>query len=246
MPQHDDHVADLEEANRRITEHPAYREYLEIRALERSIVGVLVPNLRELVGLLDAAATNPDLAMELIQNVREPTVRERFHAQLTQRLHNYLASAQSLVDHVRRLVRGRQDPFLQQFERRKAELLANPEVPFMINLRNYMLHRTLPGFAHTLSVTEVNTPNQRMESEVELGVAELLEWDGWTAPARKFLKAQGEVLRLRPVVKTHGKLLFELNTWIHDELAKANDPQLDEVNELIDRRNRILSGEHQE
>jgi hypothetical protein len=50
--------------------------------------------------LLDEASTNEELAVELIQNARPPIVRERFHAVATQRLHNYLASAQSLVEHL--------------------------------------------------------------------------------------------------------------------------------------------------
>lgn len=97
-------------------------------------------------------------------------------------------------------------------------------------------------FAHTLSMTNVNTPNQKMESEVELDVPDLLTWDGWTQRARTFLQAQGDTLKLRPVVKKHGGLMLELNTWIHQELAKAHEPALDEVNALIDARNTILAG----
>lgn len=31
----------------------------------------------------------------------------------------------------------------------------------MVGLRNYTLHRTLPFFAHTLSMTNVTTPERR-------------------------------------------------------------------------------------
>lgn len=108
MDDEPDLTEQLELAAARIYEHPGHKEYLELQALERSILGVFMPNLRELVQLLDAAATNEELAFELIQNVREPVVRDRFYAEATQRLHNYLASASSLVDHVRHLLRDRQ------------------------------------------------------------------------------------------------------------------------------------------
>lgn len=124
-----DLYGELKAAERRIFEHPGYKERMELQALELSITAVFVPNLRELRALLEAASTNEELAFELIQNVREPTVREQFHAQTTQRLPNYLASAQSLVDHVRRLMRDRAGPIAKEFERRKAALLQNPEVP---------------------------------------------------------------------------------------------------------------------
>lgn len=121
-------------------------------------------------------------------------------------------------------------------------MLNNPEVPFMLSLRNYTLHRTLPLFAHTLSMTNVNTPDQRMESEVQLGVADLLAWDGWAAPARAYLEAAGEAVQLRPVVKKHGELITQLNMWLHHALADANEEALHEVNELIIDRNAILTG----
>ena len=149
---------DLAAADRRIAEHPGFREYLELETLKRSLMAVFMPNLRELLRLLRAASTNPELAFELVQNVRQPVVRDRFHDELTQRLHNYVASAQSLVDLVRHLLHNREGQIVDDFERRKQNVLRHGEVPFMKCLRNYMLHETLPFSAHTLSMENVNTP----------------------------------------------------------------------------------------
>jgi extradiol dioxygenase family protein len=168
-------------------------------------------------------------------------VRERFHGQVTQRLHNYLASAQSLVEHVRRLMRDRKGPIVKAFKERKSKVLENGEMPFMHDLRNYTMHRTLPFFAHMLSMTNVNTPEQKMVSEVQLSVPQLLEWDGWRASAKTFIEAQGDAVAVRPVVRKHGELVFGLNMWLHNQLAKANDAALDEVNELIVDANTILT-----
>ncbi len=237
-----DLLADLAAAERRVHEHPGYKEHVDLEALRMSIIDVFLPNLQELVQLLDRAAEDPTLAMELIQNVREPAVRERFQARATQRLHNYVASAQSLVDHVRRLMRDREGRVVDEFGKRKAAVLANPEVPFVMNLRNYTLHRALPFLGHRLSMTNVNTPEAKMESEVELSVVNLLEWNRWPAPVRTYLEGHGDALSLRPVVKKHGELVFELNSWLHHELARANDPALDEVNELVIQLNMVMTG----
>ncbi len=242
MKAHDETPDALREAERRIFEHPGYRQYAELRALERSITAVFVPNLEELSALLEAASTDESLAFELIQNVREPLIRERFHAVTTQRLHNYLASVQSLVDHVRWLMRKRAGSIAEDFERRKQDLLRNSEVPFMVDLRNFTLHRTLPFLAHRLEITNVNTPEQTMESEVELSVAQLLEWAGWSGPTRTYLEAQGDAMVLRPVVKKHGELVLGLNAWLHNGLSRANEEALKEVNGLIVARNAILVG----
>lgn len=233
---------ELRAAQSRIEEHPGSREHANLEALDRSIGAVFLPNLRELVGVLDSAATDGELAIELVQNVREPIVRLRFHAEVTQRLHNYLVGAQSLVDHVRRLMRGRVGPIAEEFATRKAELLRGPEIPFMVDLRNFTLHRTLPFFGHTLSVTGVNTPEQEVESEVLLNVPQLFEWDGWSAPARVYLDGQHDALSLRPIVKKHGEMVLELNAWLLSELAKTNKDSLDEVNTLIVARNAVLTG----
>ncbi len=231
-----------EEAGRKIRGHPGYVEYQELLAFERSITAVFGANLNELVALLDAAATNEDLAVELIQNVRPPVVRDRFHGRVTQRLHNYLASSESLAEHARRLMRRRTGAVVGEFERRKAELLQHPEVPFMKGLRNFTLHRRLPFFSHTLKLTNANTPDQKMESEVQISVAELLEWDGWAAPSRRYLESRGETLILRSVVKTHGQLVYRLNTSLHNELAVANEDALGEVNTLVVEANTIMAG----
>jgi hypothetical protein len=229
-------------AERKIAQHPGYREHLELEALHRSIAAVFVPNRDEVLSLLEAASNDWRLAFELIQNVREPTVRDRFHAQLTQRLHNYLASAASLVDHVRRLMRGRTGPVADKFLHWKEAALQNPEVPFVIDLRNFMLHRTLPLFGHTLSMTNVNKPDQRMESEVQLTVPELLEWDRWSRVSRTYLEGSGDAVAIRPVVKKHAELVLDLNEWLLKELSNANASAMDEVNELIVARNAILTG----
>lgn len=100
----DDPADALREVEARIAEHPGYRNYAQASALLATIKHVVEPNWRELLAVLDAPNSNTALAMELVQNVREPQVRDRYRATLDQKLHNYLASAFTLVDHVRRIV----------------------------------------------------------------------------------------------------------------------------------------------
>jgi hypothetical protein len=235
---------ELRDAQRAIPAHPGYQEHLKLQALERSIADVFIPNRDLLLSLLEGASTRWELAFELIQNVRTPLVRDRFYSMLTRYLHNYLASAASLRDHVRYLMDGREGPITEEFERRKREVLKHPEVPFVFDLRNFALHRKVPFFAHTLSMTNVNKPDQKMESEVQLNVVELLEWEGWSSAAEAYLRGlgEGEAVSLRPVMRLHADLVLGLNVWLLRELGEANAGSLDEVNELVVAGNAILAG----
>ena len=233
---------ELDAAEEQIRNHPGQIEHAEVLALHRSLTDVFIPNWGELRQLLEQASTSVGLAFELIQNVHRPDVRERFQSLTTQRLHNYGAATMTLVDHARRLMRGRTGPVAEEYERRKADLLQHPEVPFIQDLRNYMLHRRLPNLLHQLSVTGVNTDHQRMESEVQLSTTQLLTWDDWKTPSRGFLEAHGSEIALRPVIASHGQVVATFNRWLVATLATANAPALEEANEPVVARNAILTG----
>jgi len=82
--------------------HPGLVAHVRWQALRRT-VEVHARNGRELLGLLQRIATDPAVMVELIQNVHAPDVADEINAQIDQRLHNYVASTASLIDHSRNL-----------------------------------------------------------------------------------------------------------------------------------------------
>jgi len=226
-------LAKLDELDRQIADHPGRIEYVRLQAFARMLGAVFVRNLWELLALLNRAAIDEELAMELVQNVRDPVIREAFQAETLQRLHNYVAASATLVDHSRRLLNGQSGPLVDEFEVRKRALNDDNSVIFVLDLRNFTVHRTLPFLAHTVSLTNVNTPNMEMTSEVELSTGDLKVWTGWDVRSKAFLEDQGERLALRPVIAHHGQVTEELNRWLSTSLAKANEDALDAVNRLI-------------
>ena len=54
----------------------------------------------------------------------------------------------------------------------------NPEVPFVKDLRNFTLHRELPGLGHTVQFADLNSSDASMSSEVDLSVEQL-----WLGPS---------------------------------------------------------------
>lgn len=229
----------LDDVQRRMSEHPGYREYVACAELARTINTVFVPNLRELHTLLLLPTRDANLAIELFQNMKRPDVRDGYESAVTQRLHNYVAGSATLVDHARRLMRLRSGPVAEDFHKRKTAVVENPEVPFIKDLRNFVLHRTHPFLAHTVKIED---GGGIARGEIELSTADLLSWSGWTSAARAFVKSRAPAIELRPVVRRHGDLMIELHNWLHDELATANTSALEDANRLVVERNAILGG----
>ncbi|MGC2374671.1 MAG: hypothetical protein WA484_12430 [Solirubrobacteraceae bacterium] len=231
--------ARLDDVQRRLNEHPGYREHVAGEELARTVNAVLVRNLDELLALLAQPTWDQALAVELFQNMYRPDAREAYEAAVTQRLHNYVAGAATLVDHARRLMKGRTGTIPEEFERRKADVIANPEVPFIKDLRNFVLHQAHPFLGHTVRILDPDGP---ATGEIELSATNLLGWSGWKAPARAFIKSQPESFALRPIALQHGQLMVRLHNWLHNELAEANAADLEDANRLVVERNAILGG----
>jgi hypothetical protein len=232
----------LRELLRQVHQHPGYAEYLQINALSQTLWRVFAPNTIELLALLNKVSTDWPLALELAQNTYRPDVRDAFETEMLQRLHNYLGSSSTVIDHSRRIMRDRLGTVANEFARRKIEMLRNPEPHFVQGLRNYTTHRILPSLGHTMTIKDVNTEKQTMVSEVEMNVAQLLEWDNWSPTAREFLKNHGKVVPLRPIFIRHSNLMFDLNGWLLLTLTDANRDALDEVNQLVIQLNATMLG----
>jgi len=229
----------LDDVQRRLSEHPGYREYLACEELRRTINAVFVLNLRALLAVLNRPTQDQALAVELFQNMRRPDIREGYEAAVTNTLHNYVAGSATLVDHTRRLMDRRTGPIAEEFDQRKKRVADDPEVLFIKNLRNFVLHRAHPFLGHTVTVAD---QSGRITGEIELSRKDLLTWDRWSSPARAFIRDQPENIPLRAILQHHAKLMIELHNWLHDQLALANRAALKDTNRLVDERNAILSG----
>lgn len=108
---------------RELFAHPVHVEFRELNAFEQTLVEVFVANSWELSQLLTAAAENEKLAVELMQNVHEPTVADAFRGATSRTLHSYLASSATVIDHARRLMRGRKGPLAGRAHHRCGERL---------------------------------------------------------------------------------------------------------------------------
>lgn len=193
-------------------------------------------NRQELLGPVLAASTSWDLAIKLLPGV-DDTAREEVVAAVTQRLHNYVAGTMTLVDHSRRLLRGRSGTLVDEFSEKLATVLENPEIVFVQDLRNFMLHRSLPLIAHRLRLIGGAGDATQGRSDLLLQTADLLAWDNWTRSSRDWLDSQTEDVSLGPLVVKHSQLVYELNEWLLNSLTEENRRARADANKIIDERN---------
>lgn len=190
-------------------------------------------NANELNRVIAAFIEDEELALEVMQNVRpESPVRAQFYGVLSQRLHNWLASAKTLVDQTRRFVRKHYagHELKSEYDRRVAALAADPAVITVQKLRNFMLHYdTLP------IRSSINWATAESESvrHLELGTAVLLEFDGWGAVASQYLKDQGESLDLPATVAHYDGSVTSLYEWLHGQFDQLHGPDLADYNSRV-------------
>jgi len=244
----EEHTKKLHAAAALVASHPFTEAHRRVEILRVGLDEVFLPNAQELHSLLTASATNFELAMELVQNVRRSIVAEQFHAQLAQRLHNYLASAYSLSAHTEAIMNRRKkqfkrapDPLVGVFDKEQADLLGTPEMEFAKQLRNFIQHVAQVPVASSLSLDSPNSPGSTFRSEILLDVAGLLRGSSWKHGAEKFLEGKDSV-ELRSVADAYTANVETFYRWFIQRLAAEAEPLRAEHNELIVAYNAVLTG----
>lgn len=229
----------LDELQQEISSHPGHVAHLEWEGVARTLT-VHQLNAEELTFMLGALATSEELSVEMFQNTRPDTPRRLIRAQLDQKLHNYVASALSLVDHSRRLFDMYPGSSLREaYEDRRSTLSEAPVALFIKQLRNYALHRTLPFLGHTVNL------GAPVMTEIQLSTQELMKWGKWSPTSRKYLTQAGESLKLREVVDEHMKLIDDLYGWVFEQFPVWHRAEIVSCDHVVDEFNWVLSGGRQ-
>lgn len=233
---------ELERLRRELRDHPGTVAKQKWGELRRTI-DLHQRNLVELEQVIAAPSENPALAIELIQNVAPPVVRDEYWAAMDQRLHNALASAVTVVDRARRLVDDYPGTaFAEEFARRNDRIRTDNRAVFVRRLRNYMLHYGLLPLAHQVSFGDNHGPNGlRFESQLSADALRAWGSDNWTAPAWAYLMAVGEHVGLAEMIAWYRDASIELHRWTLAQFPVLHGAAIDDANELVRRCNLLLS-----
>ena len=156
-------------------------------------------------------------------------IDDRWHRQEGMRevialLHNYVASAKSLVDHSRRISRKKYQPktLRDEYGRQIQErFVADPLVQFVHDLRGMALHVRLP-------TVHMSTSFQNVEGTTEMAVrlrlvkADLEEWRGWGPHSKTFLANAPRKIDLLETVEGYDSRVTAFYMWFRAEQDKVH------------------------
>lgn len=146
-------------------------------------------------------------------------------------IHNYVASAKTVVDHTRRLKRKYLDEASQrEFDRRvQSEFKDCLEAQIILQLRNYILHVDLPSICNRVNIENGN-------SRLAFLPKNLLLWDGWHQEVKEYLKSVDKgYLMLQELFEDYTKRTKELNNWLLKTIIACHYDDLEALYSLNDQ-----------
>jgi len=184
--------------------------------------------LKRVAGQLDAQDDESTLQVLALWSERG-----RLHAVLDEAarlLHNFLASAMTLVDHTRAHINTWHagTTFEKEYKRQVREsFTANPVSRFVQCLRNYNLHYRLPVVSGRLSM-EFDPPGQTksMKSQVMLDVMKLQERDNWDPPSKTYMTRVGKELPVDRLADDYMKLVLPFHDWFRERDLAEHYPHI--------------------
>lgn len=228
-------------------------DFRELQAIERSQEWAIVAQLENLMASYDLHMANYHELKEVVGPVEDPELLGRLWAvenrkglskvtsEVERRLHNFLASAMSLVAHTRTHIADlyEHSDFQTEYDHeKKKRLSARPVRCFVQDLRNYSQHYRLPIAIARLHFERVGEAENTFEatSSFRLNTSTLLRWDKWKAPSRAFMKASGDEINLAELTDEYMGLIHEFYTWFRDREIEIHE---DSVARLEARKARL-------
>ncbi len=163
---------------------------------------------------------------------------QQAHRELSRHIHNFVASSKTLVDHTRVFMQKNyagtqmhkyyQDQITSTFS-------TDPISKFVHDLRNYMLHKGLPN-SHMFMSLEQDPAKPDRGAEITTGIRldtkSLLEWSGWTAPAKQYLNQGGEYIYIDQFVDEYLTRVNQFHSWLEASLREHHAVDLLKLRKL--------------
>jgi len=197
--------------------------FIQLEAL-RGSYRMFTGNYRELIDLLDIVE-NPVVAIPLKDAKRRAESLKVLEA-ITRLLHNFLASAKSLIDHTRTHMQSlyKGQCFLSEYETRVADQFASSPVQrFVQDLRNYALHYALPVTGSLFSWEST----EGLNIAYYINAVELRKWDRWSPEGLQYLNAFQEILPIKQLASDYFSLVDAFYKWLDKRQQEINSEKLE-------------------
>ncbi len=211
---------------------------------------ILFMNAKELSDAIDLTE-NSEFMMKAFR-VENHEESRQIHRETSRIVHNYLCSISTFIDHSRNFMNKHYEgtAFLNDYNYEvKRQFQSSELARFVRDLRNFMTHRELPDSQITLRMVRLDadsaddTPRSEITSGVFYKTARFREWDGWSTPAARFLKACGEKVTLRSIFEPHITIMRDFNIWFEERFRIHHKDELDELQQLQNEYARLQAAE---
>jgi len=205
-----------------------YKLFLRIKSLEASLY-VFQRNFEELRNLL-LKHSDVKEAIRLRGVGKKPEMRVSLY-EIARLLHNFVASAKSLIEHTRVIYReiykgGEEFPeYQKEVDRRFAN---NPLAQFVEDLRDYCLHYELPTISSVLHFSGLS-PTPLFESKIELKIEELNKYSKWSHLAKEYLSSQNKPVNLLNVTDEYYALVKDFHIWFQSRQREIHSQEFAKV-----------------
>ena len=182
-----------------------------------------------------------EFALE-ISRVGNQKKLEAFLREVIRRLHNYLASAMSLVDHTFVLVRDLYEGnlFQKEYHRERHRIFdLSPQYQFVQQLRNYALHESI---VDAMATTHWDK-DSGLDTSIRLQVRRLKAWTGWKGPAKKFVRDAPDDLRLLDLVESYTSAVRQFYEWLSRRQKEMHKDDFDELKTLQEEYRKLVAGD---
>lgn len=172
--------------------------------------------------------------IEQLYSSPKPGAEEKKQAPNTahRRLHNFLAGANTLVDHTRVLmndVYGNTPFFLEYGEEKRKSFVESPVAGFVKGLRNWMVHR---GPVPLCVVSKLDIAADVVTSRLMLDVNEMRAWDKWDSRARALLAGLEKHAPLKELLVQYASIVETFYEWFRVRLNEVHFEAFTALNEM--------------
>lgn len=179
---------------------------------------------------------DPDLGPPLMFEANREAGQQA-HRELNRHIHNFVASAKSLVDHTRVFLKVSyaESPVLETIQLKiKSIFSESPVTAFVHDLRNYMVHKGLPNSHMFLEWHQDPSAGSgpQVTSGIRFDTQSLAEWSSWTAPARRYMEQCGEHIDIHRFTDEYVVAVTRFHAWLEHTLREHHSAELAELEDL--------------
>lgn len=190
---------------------------------------IFVLNAHELFNIAEIIC-DPDSDFFISTTNKEAGVQA--HREMHRRMHNFVASAKSLVDHTRVFINEnyKNTPVFSEYDKLIKEVAQNYVVSFIHDLRNYMLHKGLPPSKMFWEAKPADKKNIfTCNTGVFYDAGELLLWEKWSASSLKYIKSHNKDIHIKDFCAEYLNIISELHSRLNSILENFHASDIEEL-----------------